>query len=76
LEITLRNHADGNELLNDTVEYERLNMSRSVRIRQIAIYKKSSSQKPNISRQNNITSSKQEDVKITVEHEVGLTLHS
>jgi len=46
------------------------------RIYQISNHKESSSQKPNMSRQNDITSSKQNEVKITMEREIGLKLHS
>jgi len=62
-----RNHADEDDLLSDMVEYERLDMSRSVRIRQLSSTKENTLQKSVTSCPTNVVAVKQEDMKVTVE---------
>lgn len=62
-----RNHSDEDDLLSDMVEYERLDMSRSVRIRQVSSTKENTLQKSVSSCPTNVVAVKQEDTKVTVE---------
>jgi hypothetical protein len=63
-----RNHVDEDDLLSDIVEYERLDISRSTRVRQISSVKESALQKPTtLQCPNNVVSIKQEDTKMTIE---------
>jgi len=71
------NHADEDELCNYTVKYEGY-WYRYVHIRTYSpdIILESSSYESNMSRQNKIKSTKQKDVKVTMEREGGLPLSS
>jgi len=62
-----RNHAHEDDLLSNMVEYERLDMSRSVRIRQVSSTKENTLQKLVTSCPTNVMAIKQEDTKVTVE---------
>lgn len=62
-----RNLVDEDDLLSDMVEYERLDTSPLVRIRQVSSTKENTLQKSVTSRPTNAVSVKQEDRKVTVE---------
>ncbi|XP_050061473.1 uncharacterized protein LOC114131462 isoform X2 [Aphis gossypii] len=62
-----RNHADEDDLLSDMVEYERLDMSRSVRIRQVSNTKENTLQKSVTSCPTNVMAVKHKDTNVTVE---------
>jgi len=62
-----RNHADEDDLLSDMVKYERLDMSRSVQLRQVSSAKENTLQKSVTSGPTNVMTIKQEDTKVTVE---------
>jgi len=62
-----RNRADEDDLLSDMVEYERLDMSRLVRIRQTSSTEENTLQKSVTSCPTNVVAVKQEDMKVTVE---------
>lgn len=62
-----RNHVDEDDLLSDLVEYERLDSSRSVKIRQVSSTKENTSQKSVTSCPTNAVAVKQEDTKVIAE---------
>jgi len=61
-----RNHVDEDDLFSDMVEYERLDMSRSLRIRQVSIIKENTLQK-SVTSCPTVVAVKQQDTKVTIE---------